>query len=872
MSFPRDAYPYTNFHELNLGYFIVHFREIFSQWADLYDQMLSWKDATDEELARWKAGVEDDLDQREAALKAELETWKAQTGQDIAGWENATLAALTAWKTATQAVFEAIRVEAAGSATAAAASAGDAATAKTAAETAQAAAEAAAASIASSAAQITTNTEDIADLKTQLSDIVNLEPLESETQLTLAFGQIHQKSYGEYYTTQQTCFNLTKITRNDYDSLTFDDDTYKVAFVSYLTNGTYKNVGSWISTSPVNIASISLTGDFYCVEFRRQDGTDLTTTDLNNIDAVLKKTIENKIATAVDTIKTQNGNADYSVISGLYVNYKGEIAENATYNLYSAYVPSKSKIVGKIANSNNGLGYIWFYDINGNTIGSGYRNPTSGTFVYNYDIVVPDGACYVRLSHRNDQNIDFAFDIADRVDGLQNLTAIAHDNKTKLASVSAFVSTSGDDSNDGSLNSPYATVTHAVKNGAEYIHVLPGVYEEQIDLINGKDIISISAYNTDNNKVVFKDPKRIKISSASLMQGSTKIYTANITNSIASDNKWLFQENVADASTLISDAERHPLERGLAYRCDDTRIYKAASDALDDAIAEIEASDNYLWFYNSSESKIYFSSPTAPSSNNPICAAIGSTFFKNPSQKQTLIVTGIDTKYFVFNLSNTINSKISDCKAANVFGAGAFVYDYSINATFLRCEASTAQTGSTGDGFNAHSRNTGNPHSKQTTATLIDCWAHDNNDDGYSDHERSETSVFGGLFEYNQKGGVVPSFGSHCTCYNVTSRNNINGFYYIGVAEVSEGGKYGQLFCVNCLAENNSENGFRVRNNNNILIAENCRSIGNNYGYKCDPDLNNIMYLTDCYALDNTSGIKDGYSSHYVIKNTQIVQ
>ena len=167
MSFPRDAYPYTNFHELNLGYFIVHFREIFSQWADLYDQMLSWKNATDEELATWKAGVEADLDQREATLRAELETWKAQTGQDIAGWEDATLAALTAWQTATQAVFEAIRVEAAGSASAAAASAGDAATAKTAAETAQAAAEAAAASVQASAAQITTNTEDIADLKTQ---------------------------------------------------------------------------------------------------------------------------------------------------------------------------------------------------------------------------------------------------------------------------------------------------------------------------------------------------------------------------------------------------------------------------------------------------------------------------------------------------------------------------------------------------------------------------------------------------------------------------------------------------------------------------------------------------------------------------------
>lgn len=165
-----DNYPYTNFHELNLGYFITHFREIFSQWADLYDQMIDWKDATDAELATWKTGVETDLENQMTEIMAELETWKAQTGQDIAGWEDATLAALTAWQTATQAVFEAIRVEAAGSASAAAASAGDAATAKTAAETAQAAAEAAAASVQASAAQITTNAEDIADLKTQIND------------------------------------------------------------------------------------------------------------------------------------------------------------------------------------------------------------------------------------------------------------------------------------------------------------------------------------------------------------------------------------------------------------------------------------------------------------------------------------------------------------------------------------------------------------------------------------------------------------------------------------------------------------------------------------------------------------------------------
>lgn len=178
-----DRYPYTNFHELNLVYFIRHFREIFEQWASLYDEMQSWKTSTTAELEAWKTETLEDLQSWETALLAELDAWKTQTGADISAWETATLAALTAWQTAAETEFEAIRVEAAGSATAAAASASDAATAKTAAETAQAAAEAAAADIASSAAQIATNTADI----TALQDI-------DDTYLMPFYGPLYSKN------------------------------------------------------------------------------------------------------------------------------------------------------------------------------------------------------------------------------------------------------------------------------------------------------------------------------------------------------------------------------------------------------------------------------------------------------------------------------------------------------------------------------------------------------------------------------------------------------------------------------------------------------------------------------------------------------
>ena len=161
MPFPFDKYPWLNFQELNLAYFIKHFREIFRQWDQLYHDLLDWKDATDADLAEWKTAVESGISSWETGLTEAMEVWKTQTETDIGAWEAATLAALEEWKTATTAVFEQIRTEAAASATAAAGSATAAETAKTAAQTAQALAEAAAAGIASELAQIQTNTEDI---------------------------------------------------------------------------------------------------------------------------------------------------------------------------------------------------------------------------------------------------------------------------------------------------------------------------------------------------------------------------------------------------------------------------------------------------------------------------------------------------------------------------------------------------------------------------------------------------------------------------------------------------------------------------------------------------------------------------------------
>lgn len=443
----------------------------------------------------------------------------------------------------------------------------------------------------------------------------------------------------------------------------------------------------------------------------------------------------------------------------------------------------------------------------------------------------------------------------------------SYEKKTEIA----YVSPDGSDNNVGTTSSPYATVNKALENGAKVVGVYGGRYRQTIDLSKTTSPSVEIRCMQDTKRVIFESPDCVLGTSESLVSGYTKVYQIETTVSIADGNKWIYQDGVADETTLISDAERHPLERGYTYRCEDTKIVRCTSTTVDDAISEIESSDIYKWYLDSDNGVLYFSRPQAITTDNPLCYSSGTNLFANLSRKLSLKLVGIETKYLVFNTMLVSSAEVLDCKAANVYGAGAFRYDRCQSAMFVRCEAVRCQAGDNGDGFNGHSLSTGDIHSKQTNVTLFDCYSHDNKDDGYSDHERSEITIIGGLYEYNGKAGVTPSYGSHCTCHNVYSRNNNNGFLYTGDATEAEGGKYGQMVCHNCVAENNrvggTKAGFIVNGTGNTMMLVGCKSINNKYGYYVGSDTASAT-LIDCTGLDNDV-IKFG--NNVTIKNTAVV-
>ena len=436
-----------------------------------------------------------------------------------------------------------------------------------------------------------------------------------------------------------------------------------------------------------------------------------------------------------------------------------------------------------------------------------------------------------------------------------------------LLNKTGYVAPDGSDDNGGSSrNFAFATISKALEQGCEKIILVGGKYYQQVDLssASGKSIEIVSydrAY-----RPVFYDPDCVLVETATLDDG---VYSATINTTIATGNKWLYQEGVADISTQIADSERLPLQRGKTYRNDDTRIEKCSADNLTDALAEIKSSNIYKWYIDSDT--LYFSAPQAPSSNNPICVSTGKGLFVNADRSISVSISGIECKYISLNFKNLCNVNAVDCKATNIFDYGAISWDNTLNAYFLRCEAASCYKSGNGDGFNADVTNTGEAFAKHYTATLVDCWAHDNSDDGYSDHRHAETTIIGGLFEYNGKGGLTPAYGAHCSCYNVYSRRNYSGFMCVGEVEQAEGGKYTQLICHSCIAELNNRGGyyagFVVKDDGNRMILIDCKSIGNTNAYYIGQTAN--AKLIDCTATGQQT-LFDGYPENATVETTVV--
>jgi hypothetical protein len=425
----------------------------------------------------------------------------------------------------------------------------------------------------------------------------------------------------------------------------------------------------------------------------------------------------------------------------------------------------------------------------------------------------------------------------------------------------------GNDTNPGTTESA-ALATFAAafsKTGVDTTIILIGDTTERLNIKTKSNQRSVRLIGKRGlvNRIICGT----KIDSGTLVAGTTNVYQTPLSPFSAADHFQLFQHEVFDESTLIPDNERHPLQRGKTYRCDSTKITRVTS------LDAVKTSEGYTFFYDTDAQMLYVKIKEGTTlATNPVYIPGGSGISGNDGSVAFEMVN-IECWYGSISLRFCHGGRAIDCAAKYALGGGAWSWDAAIGVELIRCEAARAFSGSsTGDGFNAHSTTADPALAKHTVATLINCWSHDNNDDGYSDHERCETTIIGGLFEYNVKAGLTPAYGCHDTIYNVYCRKQVdNGIALVGSATAAEGGRGSQIFVIGCICENNKNNfyvsGDKSGKDENFGKFVNCISLnGTQYGYLCGA--NARIELNNC----TDSGSPTAKSGNIVVNNAALVE
>ena len=424
----------------------------------------------------------------------------------------------------------------------------------------------------------------------------------------------------------------------------------------------------------------------------------------------------------------------------------------------------------------------------------------------------------------------------------------------------------GDDTNPGTTEgAALATFAAAFsKTGVDTTIILIGDTTERLNIKTKSNQRSVRLIGKRGlvNRIICGT----KIDSGTLVAGTTNVYQTPLSSFSTAARFQLFQHEVFDESTLIPDNERHPLQRGKTYRCDSTKITRVTS------LDAVKTSEGYTFFYDTDAQMLYVKIKEGTTlAANPVYIPGGSGIFGNDGSVAFEMVN-IECWYGSILLGSCHGGRAIDCAAKYALGDGAWSWDAAIGVELIRCEAARALSSSTtGNGFNANSTTTDPALAKHTVATMIDCWGHDNNENGYSDHERCETTIIGGLFEYNVRGGITTAYGGHDTIYNAYCRKHVdNGIALVKSAKAEEGGRGSQIFAIGCICENNKVNyyvsGDKSGTDENFGKFVNCVSLNAHYGYFCGT--NARIELNNC----TDSGSSTAKSGNVIVNNAALVE
>ena len=423
---------------------------------------------------------------------------------------------------------------------------------------------------------------------------------------------------------------------------------------------------------------------------------------------------------------------------------------------------------------------------------------TSG--VSDYAVDVPSGAVYVRFSARDTVVLN----------GSYKVTAVySAENYLGKRGEYAYMAVTGDDLNDGlTPQTAVASFNRAAQITRKTLYIYGGDYQvPRFDFARFTNIIGIGV-------VRFLFPTDT-ISSADLLDGYTKVYRYTIPSwykPSLSSHQYLWQHDVPDAQTLISSGERTPYHKGRTHRLGSTRLTKVAS------IAAIESADTPSWYADSTY--LYFSIAQGSSlATNPVI--IPYVYSVGTTREGELSVSNVQILYSSVTFTRVSGRLTNVSIGMTQPSTGAFSMVNCNGLTLDGCEAFAAYAPGGGDGFNHHCTDTG-----YNVVSYVNCYGHDNADDGESSHENSISTHQGGLYEYNGN-GVTPASGASTLCTNVVARNNGAHAWTDSAVEgtgFSAQGNNANLECIGCMSQSNVI-GFRAVGNGTTGKTLNCVSV-----------------------------------------------
>ena len=374
------------------------------------------------------------------------------------------------------------------------------------------------------------------------------------------------------------------------------------------------------------------------------------------------------------------------------------------------------------------------------------------------------------------------------------ISAFGSSDNTVSTISTIYVAKTGNNANTGTKLTPKLTVQAAIDaviatgNNGCVTFLDSEWYRESV--VNSSDLtIELNAVRGKRGTIIGSD--RLLATKTS---GFTKVYQSALAAKPvgmggARGAPMIFEWGTP--SSAVIDEDVHSLQRGEAYRLPYTVMLEAASKAELDTVG-----GNGKWWWESGI--IYFAATDGSDATLKQYEARVRPCLTHTNG--AMVLRRIDSYFsnsygMAFDGASVVRD---DCRAYGAYHNG---FSDNANSTMSRRDMAL-QNGN--DGFNGTvTTYTGTPNMDTAiNASYFDPYGALNGDDGISYHIRGTCNIWGGLFEYNTKAGVVHVTGGGGNCYGTIARGQVNGFYTATPAP--DGRNKSSMHCHNTIAEKNT--------------------------------------------------------------------